>query len=200
MGPRNQASHGISPEVNFRQFVYELLLRKKIPKSQAAHIAKNSWQHNTFCQKLPPLRQWFAYTEKEGKSVHEIGTASILGFLEYLRVTHNSYSMLKRGASLMRLLHRLIGKPLSHDDNFIVDEVMQATFNTNPPKICRADSTWDMNILLDYFVSLGLNSSIKCTNRLAGKLALQLLLTQMSRSSEIAQLQLSTMRLLPGAL
>ena len=200
MGPRSDSPDGVSPEINFRQFVYELLLHRKVPKSQAAHITKNAWRKSTYRKKMPPLRQWFAFTEKEGKNVHELGTTNILAFLEFLRLEYNSYNMLKRGAALLRLLHRLIGKPVSQDDNYIIDKVMQATFNTHPPKIKRTNSTWDVNILLDHLVSLGPNSSITCTNKLAGKLALQLLITQMSRSSEIAQLQLSTMHLLPGAL
>ena len=195
-----EVTHPMGSEINFRQFVYELLLRRKVPKSQAAHIAKNAWRKSTYRKKMPPLQQWFAFTEKEGKNVHELGTTNILAFLEFLHLEYNSYNMLRRGAALLRLLCRLIGKPVSQDDNYIIDKVMQATFNTHPPKIKRTNSTWDVNILLDHLVSLGPNSSITCTNKLAGKLALQLLITQMSRSSEIAQLQLSTMRLLPGAL
>ena len=76
---------------------------------------------------------------------------------------------------------------------------MAAALNTNPPHIRRQSSTWDVNILLDYFVKLGPNSKIEKINILAGKLVLQLLLTQMCRSGEVAQLQLSSMRLLQGA-
>ena len=45
---------------------------------------------------------------------------------------------------------------------------------------------------------MGPNMSIKRINDLAGKLVLQLLLTQACRAGEIAQLQLSTMQLIPG--
>ena len=52
---------------------------------------------------------------------------------------------------------------------------------------------------MDYFVKLGPNRKIDKVNILAGKLVLQILLSQMCRSGEVAQLQLSTMRLLQGA-
>ena len=52
---------------------------------------------------------------------------------------------------------------------------------------------------MDYFVKIGPNRKIEKVNILAGKLVLQILLTQMCRSGEVAQLQLSTMRLLQEA-
>ena len=57
-----------------------------------------------------------------------------------------SYNMLKRGAALLRLLRCLIGKPVSKDDNYIIDKVMQATFNTHPPKI--KELNWTQNVWL----------------------------------------------------
>ena len=60
-------------------------------------------------------------------------------------------------------------------------------------------STWDINILLDYFVQLGPNEAITKSNILGRKLVLQLLLTQICHSSDVAQLQISTMRPLHGA-
>ena len=62
----------------------------------------------------------------------------------------------------------------------------------------RPTSTWDVNILLDYFIKLGPNESITKSNVLGGKLVLQLLLTQMCQSGEVTQLQLSTLRVLQG--
>ena len=70
--------------------------------------------------------------------------------------------------------------------------------NTNPPFPKVKKDTWDVNILLEYFVKLGPNESISNVNLLAGKLIMQLLLTQMCHSSEIVQLCLSCMRLLKG--
>ena len=99
----------------------------------------------------------------------------------------------------MSVLRQIIDDPLTPANNFLLDKLSSASFNLNPPKILKPTSTWDVNILLDHFVQMGPNEKFKSVNRLGGKLMLQLLLTQMRRSGEIAQLQLSTMRLLQGA-
>ena len=97
-------------------------------------------------------------------------------------------------------MRQIIDDPLTPANNFLLDKLSSASFNLNPPKILKPTSTWDVNILLDHFVQMGPNEKFKSVNRLGGKLMLQLLLTQMRRSGEIAQLQLSTMRLLQGAM
>ena len=61
----------------------------------------------------------------------------------------------------------------------------------------KIEDNWDVNILLDYFVQLGPNSQIADCNVLGGKLLLQILITQMCRSCEAAQLQLSTLCIIP---
>ena len=83
---------------------------------------------------------------------------------------------------------------------FLLEKYMAASFNTHPPTVLRPGSTWDINVLLDYFVKLGPNEKITKSNVLGGKLVLQLLLTQLCRSCEVSQLQLSAMCILHGAI
>ena len=72
---------------------------------------------------------------------------------------------------------KIVGEQLSSAQWFLIDKYVAAALNTNPPHIKRQNSTWDVNILLDYFVKLGPNWKIAKTNTLAAKLVLQILLT-----------------------
>ena len=42
LGQSHPSSDGESSDPDFRQFVYQLLLRRKIPKAQAEHISQNA--------------------------------------------------------------------------------------------------------------------------------------------------------------
>ena len=120
-----------------------------------------------------------------------------MAFLEHLRDTTGSFSMVRNGKQFLSIIRSITGNPLSQSNMFLLDKYVKASFNTNPPKVRKQSHTWDVNILLDHFVKMGPNTGI-LTNKLVGKLALQLLLTQMCRSGEIAMLKLSCMRLLKG--
>ena len=47
---------------------------------------------------------------------------------------------------------------------FLLEKYMAALFNTHPPTVLRPGSTWDINVLLDYFVKLGPNEKITKSN------------------------------------
>ena len=78
-----------------------------------------------------------------------------------------------------------------------MEKFVAATFNIYPLIPMKIEDNWDVNILLDYFVKLGPNSQILDCNVLGGKLLLQILITQMCHSCEAAQLQLSTLQVIP---
>ena len=101
---------------------------------------------------------------------------------------------------MLVVLRKISGDPLKMGNIFPLEKYLSASFNTHPPGVLRPGSTWDVNVLLDYFVKLGPNEKITKSNILGGKLVLQLLLTQLCRSSEVAQLQMSMMRILHGTI
>ena len=107
--------------------------------------------------------------------------------------------MVCQGRQFVSVIRSVTGNPISAANMFLMEKYVRASFNTNPPQVCKHNSTWDVNILLNHFVKMGPNTGI-VVNKLGGKLALQLLLTQMCRSGAIAQLKLSCMRLLKGGM
>ena len=146
------------------------------------------------------VKHWITFNKKEKTSCYSINPKSALGFIEYIYTTLGTYSAAVRARSFICGIKCVTGRPFDEGQRLILDKYVSGVFNINPPKIQKAASTWDVNVLLDYFVKLGPNTEIKWINILAGKLILQLMITQGCRSGEIFQLQLSTMKLVPGEL
>ena len=84
----------------------------------------------------------------------------------------------------------LLGQPLNTAESTIVDKFLTACFNDNPPINRQLAETWDVSILLDHFIKMGPNESLSFLD-ISGKLFLLLLLTQMCRTTEVLQLDLS---------
>ena len=122
-----------------------------------------------------------------------------MNFMESVRKENLSFSTINRSKQLMIILRKLVGDPLSKSNSYILKRYVAATFNKRPPSITTPNKTWDVNILLDHFIKMGPNEEILETNTLGGKLFLQLLISQMCRTCEIAELRLSTMKILQGA-
>ena len=148
---------------------------------------------------MSTLKLWEQYALKTKESHFNLSFDHILGFLEFVRRTSEKFSAVRRAKDFVVSIRKIIDHALTTSHKYLVDKYVAATLNKHPPHVHRQSSTWDVNILLDYFIKLGPNAKIAKINVLAGKLILQLLLTQMCRSGEVAQLQLSTMRLLQGA-
>ena len=162
-------------------------------------IARNVWREGTLKEKKGMVKYWESYTSEAKKGFFDLTFDTLMGFLDFVRTKSQKFSVVRRARDFVVVMKKIVGEQLSPAQRFLVDKYMAAALNTNPPHIRRQSSTWDVNILLDYLVKLGPNSKIEKINILAGKLVLQLLLTQMCRSGEVAQLQLSSMRLLQGA-
>ena len=184
---------------NFCEFVYELLLRRKVSREQSKLIANNAWRKATVKDKESLVQRWLQFSKTKEVQKYDLSFDNIVGFLEYLRTTAKSYSMVKRGKNFIAVFRKLLGVPIQPGNMYLIDKYLSASFNVQPPQVLRPTSTWDVNILLDYFIKLGPNESITKRNVLGGKLVLQLLLTQMCQSGEVTQLQLSTLRVLQGA-
>ena len=69
---------------------------------------------------------------------------------------------------------------------------LRGVFNEQPP-IPKPKCTWDVNIVLDYFVTLGPNDQLQYL-QLAGKCALLLMLATMCRLGDIMQTDLTHMK------
>ena len=90
-------------------------------------------------------------------------------------------------------LRKLSGSDLSESDQNYITKFINGCFNQKPP-VHSTDrhSTWDVNLVLDYFIKLGENSHLS-HNILAGKCITLILLSTMCRKSEVMQLKLSKM-------
>ena len=190
VGPVSKTSDGKEIKTDFRKFVYGLLVHRSVPSNQAKYIAKNAWRDKTVLHKEGVLQRWLKFMQETKISEYDLRFDNIMSFL---RTSVQSYAMVKRAKQMLVVLRKISGDPLKMGNIFLLEKYLSASFNTHPPGVMRPGSTWDVNVLLDYFVKLGPNEKITKSNILGGKLVLQLLLTQLCHSSEVAQLQMSMM-------
>ena len=85
LGSRTQASNDRMPEPDYHQFVYELLLHRKVPKQQASHISQNAWHQSTFNKKSQMLHKWYNLMKEKTLKSYDVCFNNIIAFLGYLR-------------------------------------------------------------------------------------------------------------------
>ena len=74
---------------------------------------------------------------------------------------------------------------------YYLKKFLHACFNERPP-IKLNKTTWDVNVLLNYLITLGGNENLEC-NMLAGKTILLIMLCMMCRKGEVKQIRISRM-------
>ena len=172
MGQNTEAPHGDEVQIDFRQFVYELLRKCNVPNAQAAHISENAWRDSTVRQKRALIRRWLVYSKENKTGIYDLSFQNIMNFMESVRNENLSFSTINRSKQLMIILRKLVGDPLSKSNSYILERYVAATFNKRPPSITTPSKTWDVNILLDHFIKMGPNEEILEANTLGGKLFL----------------------------
>ena len=177
MGQKSTTSNDVTTKIDFCKFVSNLLCQNGLSRSQADYISQNAWRSSTLQQKKGMFKYWEGFSKETHKDLYHV-----MGFLEFLCNHSEKYSVVHWGRDFILTLLKLIGKPLSQTQRFLADKFLVASLNVNPPSVQCQPSTWDVNILLEYFVKLGPNHKISKVNSLARKLILQILLTQICQS------------------
>ena len=172
VGSISVSPNGEQVTTDFCKFVGSLLQRVGMPAPQADFISANAWRQGTLTEKKGMVKYWKAFCQENQKNLYDMSFAQMMSFLDYLREKTGKFYVIKRGKDFFTVIRKLIGKPLSVSQRFLVDKYTAAAFNIHPSNIIRQTSTWDVNILLDFFVKLGPNEKIPKVNTLAGKLAL----------------------------
>ena len=129
---------------------------RNVPSDQAKHIAKNAWRDKTVVHKEGVLQRWLKFAKESKISEYDLTFDNIMSFLEFLRTTVQTYAMVKRAKEMLVVLCKITGDPFKMGNLFLLEKYMAASFNTHPPTVLRPGSMWDINVLLDYFVKLGL--------------------------------------------
>ena len=91
LGQKYQPSHGKMSTTDFHQFIYEMLLQRKMPKTQAAHISKNAWREGTVKDKKTILKHWIDFTKQNGFKRHDFKFNNLMKFMEFVRICQFSY-------------------------------------------------------------------------------------------------------------
>ena len=133
LGQGDKTSNGKTSSADFRQFVYELLLRRKLPKQQAAHISRHAWREGTVKEKKSMFKLWTNFTKHNHLKRHDLRFDNLLKFLDYVRGWNKSYNTLRKARTFVSVTRKVIGQPLSQGNVFMLDKYMSPSFNANPP-------------------------------------------------------------------
>ena len=138
MGPRKKTSYGSVVEADFCEFISEMLQHNNLSKSQADHIARNSWHQSSIKVKASMVRYWKEYAQKERVNWYNVSLNNCLNYIEFVcdKLKH-SFSSVVRSQNFVTSLHHFTGKPFTESDRYLLDHYASASFNTNPPKAKR---------------------------------------------------------------
>ena len=98
--------------------------------------------------------------------------------------------------SWLKVVTKLSNQALSPYDLSLLQKFLRGVFNVKPP-MPKIKATWDVNIVLDYLLTLGANEQLEYLD-LAGKCALLLLLSSMCRIGDLAQVEIPNIQRLPN--
>ena len=167
----------------------ELLCHSKVSNISAKHIAQFAWGKSTVEKQNSVVRNWIKFCKMQKRSEFSFKIKSMLGFLEYMSIERKySYRSLQQCKRFLINARKLSAKPFNPGEDKQIEKFMQALFNRAPPVPNKPMGTWDVNILLNHFVSLGDNLQMT-SNELAGKMVSLLLLTKMCRMAEVMTLK-----------
>ena len=193
MGQNKTSSIKAHTMTLFRVFVCKMLCKSGVPRSVAKHTAKFAWREGTVKNMGTCTKRWLLFAKKAKIGTFDFSFENIISFLEYLFVELKvTFSGLDRCSSFTMVARKLVSSPLNTSEAAKIKKYLAACFNANPPLPKKRPETWDVNILLDYIVSLGDNSDLEI-NILAAKTASLILLSKMCRLNELGKMTLSGM-------
>ena len=163
-------------------------------------IAHNAWRHRSQADHGCATRRWLEYCKEKGKDKFNLTIVNILNFLEYCFFEKKAtYVMLTKLNTFASVSHKLAGFPFNEGEKLRLDKFMTACFNAVPPIPRQNPGTWDVNIILDYFVDLGENKTLT-VNQLAGKSLILILLSTMCHSGKLLYFKITNMTVVRGGL
>ena len=193
LGLQLKASIGRKNEADFRDFVCLLLFRKFLSPKVAEQNAKYAYHKGTLERYSSNMKRWLFFCKEKEKNMRDFSMNTVLEFLIDLQEEQKvAYSMIKSAAQFTKSIQKLAGEEFSFSGWSLLEKFLSGAFNANPPMKRKSNRTWNVNILLDFLVTLRSNDSL-CINTLAGKSILLILLTTMCRLGDVQQLQIFQM-------
>ena len=113
LGSAFKAPYGVPVKVDFHEFVFQLLCRSKVSKTQAAYVSQHAWHRGTIKEHTGVVRRWLYFTKQYSLNPYNLKFDQIMAFMEYIHKTEKSFLLVSRTKSLMSVLHKLIGNPFT---------------------------------------------------------------------------------------
>ena len=182
-------------QIGFTTFVRYLLRAKQVPQGVAKYIVSNSWKESTIIKLNTATRRWVAYCRENEKKLVNFTGRQCLDFLYHCVEKLNlSFYAMRATKEFLVTISKLLTKPLSSSDLECMSKFIRGVFNARPPVPYTKSSpvTWNVDIPLTY-IKNGPSNEEMGMSQLGGKIAMLILLANMCRISDVAQLDLAQM-------
>ena len=194
LGPVKTVPHK-KPQIGFTTFVCYLLCAKQVPQGVAKYIVSHSWKESSIIKLNTVTRHWVAYCRENKKKLVNFTGLQCLDFLYHCMEKLNlSFYAMRATREFLVNISKLLTKPLSNSDMECMSKFIRGLFNARPPVPYTKSSpvTWNVNIPLTYIKNRPSNEEMGMS-QLGGKITMLILLANMCRISDIAQLDLAQM-------
>ena len=182
------------PQIGFTTFVRYLLRAKQVPQGVAKYIVSHSWKESTIIKLNTATRRWVAYCRENKKKLVNFTGRQCLDFLYHCVEKLNlSFYAMRATKEFLVNISKLLTKPLSISME-CMSKFIRGVFNARPPVPYTKSSpvTWNVDIPLTYIKNGPLNEEMGMS-QLGGKITMLILLANMCRISDVAQLDLAQM-------
>ena len=180
------------PTVSGVESVRQQALATGVSIEAANLLAEHSWRKGTKCTYESAWRKWSSWCVSREIDPLCSPVESVINYLTDRYHQGDQYNTLNIQRSAISAFHNPIGT-VRVGQHPSVTRMMSAFFNARPP-MPRYESTWEVNPVLDYMMSLGDNETL-ALKQLTHKVAMLLALTCAGRSSDLNALDIRFMKL-----
>ena len=133
---------------------------------------------------------WFQYNSERNTDPQDFHINKVLKFIYSLfQDLKFCFSYIKQHTQTLFLIRKIIKKPFTVEDKYVIKLTMESIFKRIPPPFKVPKQTWNINILFNYFLSLNHNQNLSLVE-LSRKLATLLMIATMCRKAELVLLSL----------
>ena len=157
--------------------------------SEVSELLLSSWRSKTIQSYNSLCSKWISWCQPRDRNPFKGPVSDVVNFLAELHSQGYKYRSLNSYRSTISSINSKVeGHPVG--EHPLVSSVLKGAYNTRPPLPCYT-TFWDVGVVLQYIKSLGHNSSLTL-HQLSIKTVMLLTLTRLSRSVDLANLDIST--------
>ena len=182
-------------KISFTTFIHYLLCKKRMPQRVVDHITSNSWKKSSLSKLNTSTTRWLTYCKLKCVPVGGFTGNQCLAFLDYcVHALKLSFYAMGAQKEFLFSVSKLLNNKLSVSDKECITKYVKGCFNSKSPipHFRSAPVSWNVDIVLDHINADRDNMQLGM-NELVGKITMLVLLANMCRLGDVAQLDLSNL-------